>query len=220
MRVRHPAGRAGRPWLAQRLEVARRGAELLDEKQRALAREQRRLAPLAEAARGDWELAAREAERWLKRATVLDSQRRLELLQAAAAPAADLRVSRRTMLGVRTPAEAELSFAPQPERHAAGGSAALIEAARAHRHALEAALRLAPLEGSLRQIEAELRRTAVRRNAIERRWIPAHEEALAALELSLEELEREDGARVRRWRTSRSWAKVGSKPATRSGEKF
>ena len=39
MRVRHPPGRAGRPWLAHRLEVARRGAELLEEKQRALLRE-------------------------------------------------------------------------------------------------------------------------------------------------------------------------------------
>ncbi len=45
-----------------------------------------------------------------------------------------------------------------------------------------------------------LRATTLRRNAIERRWIPAHEVAAAELALGLDELEREDGTRVR-WAT-------------------
>ena len=61
-----------------------------------------------------------------------------------------------------------------------------------------AAARLAVADGALRRIEVELRATVLRRNAIERRWIPAHADTLAALELTLEEHEREDGARVRR----------------------
>ena len=63
-------------------------------------------------------------------------------------------------------------------------------------------MRLATLAGALERVEAGLHGTALRRNAIQRRWIPAHEGALADLELTLEELEREDGARVR-WAADR-----------------
>jgi V/A-type H+-transporting ATPase subunit D len=58
------------------------------------------------------------------------------------------------------------------------------------------------LDGALQRIDAELRAASLRRNAVQHRWIPAHEEALAALELTLEELEREDGVRVR-WAAGR-----------------
>ena len=40
MALRIPPGRAGRIWLVRRLEIARRGAELLDRKRQALLREQ------------------------------------------------------------------------------------------------------------------------------------------------------------------------------------
>ena len=192
MRVEHPPGRAGRPWLVHRLQIARRGAALLDEKHRALTRERNRLRPLVDAARERWELAAREADRLLAIAEALGGRRQVEVLRAAASPPADVRVSWRTVLGVRCPVEARVLTCPEPER------SALIGAARAHRAALRVAVELAGLECALRRIERELRLTAVRRNAIERRWIPAHERALAELELMLEELEREDGARVRR----------------------
>ncbi|MGZ4173521.1 MAG: V-type ATP synthase subunit D [Solirubrobacteraceae bacterium] len=201
MRVRSPPGRAGRPWLVHRLEVARRGAELLDEKYRALAREQRRLRPLLATAREQWELAAPEAARWQARAAVLGGERQFELLRAAATPAS-LEVGWRTVLGVRCPAEADLTAIPEPEQSVLGGSAALVAAAQAHRHALETAVQVAVLDGALGRIDTALHAVAVRRNAIQRRWIPAHEQALAALDLALEELEREDSARVRRLTTA------------------
>ena len=199
MRVRHPPGRAGRPWLAHRLAVAQRGAELLDEKQRALARERRRLEPEVAAARADWEHGAREAERWLARAATLGGERQLALARSVPG-AADLTVRWHSIIGVTCPVEAVVvpPAPPEGELSASGGSAALLEATAAHRRALAAAVRLAVAEGALRRIEIELRATALRRNAIERRWIPAHADALAALELTLEELEREDAARVRR----------------------
>ncbi|MFP5361847.1 MAG: V-type ATP synthase subunit D, partial [Thermoleophilia bacterium] len=68
--MRRPPGRAGRPWLAQRLAVARRGAELLDVKHRALLSERRRLEPLAAEARTAWHDAARRAELAATRAAV------------------------------------------------------------------------------------------------------------------------------------------------------
>jgi V/A-type H+-transporting ATPase subunit D len=195
MKVRHPPGRAGRPWLAHRLEVARRGAELLDEKLRALMRERARLEPVVAQAREDWERSARDAERWLTRAAVMGGERQLALSSAAVVAPAAVTVRWRAILGVSCPAETTVVSAPQG---ALGGGAALHCAAAAHRRALETALEIAAAQGALRRIDAELRATRLRRNAIVRTWIPAHEGALRHLELGLEELEREDGARLRR----------------------
>jgi V/A-type H+-transporting ATPase subunit D len=195
MRVRHPPGRAGRPWLVHRLAVARRGAELLDEKFRALMRERARIEPVASDARTEWDRRAREAQRWLTRAAIMSGERDVALAAAAGAEPADVTVRWRTILGVTCPAEA---VAVAPSGSAPIGGAALLCAADAHRRAVQAALRVAVAEGALRRIDAELRATRLRRNAIQRTWIPAHEEALRALELALEELEREDGARLRR----------------------
>ncbi|MGZ4201364.1 MAG: V-type ATP synthase subunit D [Thermoleophilaceae bacterium] len=202
MKVRHPPGRAGRPWLAHRLEVARRGAELLDEKFRALIHERSRLEPEVAEARGDWERRARAAELWLTRAAVLGGEHQLEAAAALAVPA-DVTVRWRVVLGVACPAETSV----EPDAGAPpGGSAALLSAVEAHRLALEAAVRVAAGEAALRRIDDELLATRLRRNAIERNWIPAHEAALSALELTLEELEREDGTRLRRvTRAAREW---------------
>ena len=196
MKIRHPPGRAGRPWLAHRLEVARRGAELLDEKCRALAHERHRLEPLAADARRTWERTARDAERGLTRAAVLGGQQQIELARATSGTA-HVEVSWRTILGVRCPVGARVAPPSGDEPVAPGGSAALLTAAAAHRAALEAAAQLAVLDAALRRIDEELRATALRRNAIQHRWIPAHEAAAAQLAMALEELEREDGTRVR-----------------------
>jgi V/A-type H+/Na+-transporting ATPase subunit D len=195
MRVRHPPGRAGRPWLAHRLEVARRGAELLAEKQRALLRERGRLEPLLAQASSEWEQRAREAEQWLTRAAMLGGERPLDFVPAAPA---QVTVSWQTILGVRCPADAQLAPPSDRELVPAGASAALYCAAAAHQRALEAAVRVAVAERALERIQTSLRATTLRRVAIERRWIPAHELALAELELGLDEVEREDSARVRR----------------------
>lgn len=202
MKIRHPLGRAGRPWLAHRLAVARRGAELLEEKQRALLRERRRLEPLVADARREWERLAPAAERWLTRAAVVGGQQQIALARTVAGRA-DVTVRWRAILGVACPFAAEVAVPAIPELSSRGGNAALLAAADAYRRAAQAAVDLAVLEGALRRVEAELRATTLRRNAIERRWIPAHEDALAALELTLEEVEREDGVRAR-WATGQA----------------
>lgn len=195
MRVRHPPGRAGRPWLAHRLAVARRGAELLEEKQRALARERTRLEPLIVQARERWERAAGTAQIALTRAAMLGGERSL---QRAAVPPAAVTVRWQAVLGVRCPRHAQMDAASAPARPPAGASAALQLAVAAQREALEAAVAFAAARRAFELLDAALRATALRRAAIERRWIPAHEAALAALELALDERELEDAARVRR----------------------
>jgi V/A-type H+-transporting ATPase subunit D len=225
VKVRHPPGRGGRPWLAHRLEVARRGAELLGEKQHALLRERGRLEPLLVQAREQWEQRAREAERWLVRAAMLGGERPLDCVPTAPTAStvstvptvptalARVTVSWRTILGVRCPADAQLELPSERELVPAGAGAALYCASTAHRRALEAAVALGVLQSALDRIRTDLRATTLRRVAIERRWIPAHERALAELELELDEVEREDGARVRRITHRRS----SSAPQTTNG---
>ena len=79
MAIRVPPGRAGRLWLLRRLEVAARGADVLDQKRRTLLRERQRTATaLAERRRtGSAQRAA--AAQWNDRALALAGERRLRL---------------------------------------------------------------------------------------------------------------------------------------------
>jgi V/A-type H+-transporting ATPase subunit D len=197
MRLRTPPGRAGRPWLVRRLEIARTGAQVLDEKRRALLRELGRIEPVVAEAREDWEVTAREAAEWLDRAAVLSGGRRLRLALHHCGTTAELRVSWRNALGVVYPDDPQLIVKEAEGVVGVGGSAALPIALGAHRRALEAAVRYSVIQGAHDRISAELAATARRLRAIEKRWIPSHEEALYALDLAMDEAEREDAVRTR-----------------------
>ena len=60
-----PPGRAGRLWLQRRLQVARRGADLLDRKLRLLADELGRLRTDSARTGAEWDRRCADAERWL-----------------------------------------------------------------------------------------------------------------------------------------------------------
>ena len=197
MPLRAPSGRAGRPWLVRRLETARRGADVLDQKRRALLRLERQLNDLAAATGDEWNTAAGAADTWLRRALVVGGEGAFELACFYSSGEPQVDIDWRKTLGVVYSADAEVTLPDPADLSSIGGGAALVFAAAAHRHALEAAARHAAASGALRRVEAELRATIRRLRAVERRWIPAYETALAALELPLDESEREQGARIR-----------------------
>ncbi|HKI92287.1 MAG TPA: V-type ATP synthase subunit D [Gaiellaceae bacterium] len=203
MPLRVPPGRTGRPWLLHRLEVARAGADVLEEKRRALLRRRDRLAPEVVKAEREWERLAREAVASHQEALVLSGARRLRLAAFYGGGRADVRVRYRNLLGVTLPDPAEIDFSEPVDLVPLGVSLPLALAAGAHRQALEAAARYASVREAHRRVSEETRSTARRLRAIEQRWIPRHEEALARLELMLDELEREDSGRVR-WFQGRS----------------
>jgi V/A-type H+-transporting ATPase subunit D len=91
--------------------------------------------------------------------------------------------------------------------------AALVAVRESHRRALEAAVRQAVVEAALRVLEAEERATRRRLRALEDRWIPRLERALADVQLTLQEEEHADGIRLR-WAADRL-AERG--PGSRSG---
>ncbi len=191
------SGKAARMVLRRQLVVARRGAELLSRKRQALLAEQRRLRDAAAASAAEWAEALAEAERWLARAALLDG--------------AERDGAHRRLHGARRGADDRLGAADghRPAAHRrprAGTRAAHLHAGRELGPALRGA-RLPPGHPSSRRAGRradrartglhELAAVARRSRAIERRWIPRHEADLAALELSLEETEREEAARLR-----------------------
>lgn len=194
-RPRVPPGRAGRLWLRGRLATAERGLDLLDRKLRILRRERERLDLLAGRTGEELERTCRDAETWLLRAGLLGGQHDLRL--AGDGQLAEVGIAWRDTMGVHYPAEASVSL-PEPVPPPPACTAALAPAAAAYRAALAAAVSHAAATAAARLVAGEVTATQQRRRGIEDRWIPRLRAALAELELSLDELEQSDNARLRR----------------------
>lgn len=194
MRLRYPPGRSGRLWLDHRLELARRGADLLDKKGRVLAQEERRLSVLARQTAAAWEQDAREAETWLDRAAVMAGDEKLALL-AAQHPPAELTIRLHSSMGVTFASETDLDLGPELQ-HPSGGSAAADLAVVAVRRAVGSAVKDAVAQSALKRVRAERSLTARRQRAVEHRWIPALAGATERLQAALGELEREEVTRA------------------------
>ena len=186
-----PPGRAGRLWLTRRLQVARRGADLLDRKLRILRAEVARFRDAEARTAAEWNRCCTEAERWLLRASMLGGQRAVRL--AAGGQPATVTVPYTATMGVRHPA----SPACVIPAAVTWDGLMLTRTRQAHAAALEAAMRHAAAAEALRVIEAEALATRHRLRAIEDRWIPRLEQALAEVTLALEEQELADAARLR-----------------------
>ena len=180
-----PPGRAGRPWLLERIATATHGMDLLRQKQQLLSREQRRLARHREETRREWVSACEDAELWATRADILSGADATGIAGARTEGTAEVTISWRNTMGVLHPDEARVNAAIGPSSDA-------------HRRALEAGARHAVAERALRAIETELVSARRRLRAIERHRLPSLQSELHALELGLDEVEREERL-VTRW---------------------
>ncbi len=192
-RLAVPAGRAGRIWLDRRLGAARRGADLLDRKLRILQSELSGLRDAAAASEREWHKLSAEADHALLVAALLGGQRTIRL--AAGGGYAGVQVGYTLTIGVRHPAYGRLIPPPGPDPWAGQPAE---QARRAHRAALDAAVRHAVAARAFRVIEAETTATRYRLRAISDRLIPSLEQARAEVALAIDEQERADGARLRR----------------------
>lgn len=196
-------GRAGRTRLERRLVTARRGAHLLDRKQRILADELVRLELQAARTRAEWDALAREAAVWLRRTAALDGRERLE---AAAVDGARAVVRWDGAMGVAYPEDSRCELpAPAPP----GGSSALSHAVAAHRAALAAGVEHAAVQRAVLLVSVELAATRTRHRAVENRWIPRLEDALTAIRRQLDAQELEESLRLR-WAADTAAQKAGA----------
>jgi V/A-type H+-transporting ATPase subunit D len=192
-KISAPPGRAGRLWLERRLAAARRGADLLDRKLRILQADLAGLAAAAAQAEREWHDRAAAADRALLIASLLGGQQDIRL--AAGHGHADVCVRFATTMGVRRPAGATCT-PPGDQVPWAGPS--VTQARQAHQAALDAAVRYAAAARALQVMAAEAAATRIRLRAIKDRLVPGLEQARDQVAAAIDELERSDGARVRR----------------------
>jgi V/A-type H+-transporting ATPase subunit D len=198
MSLRIPPGRMGRLWLRERLAVAARAADLLEQKRRALRSETERLGQLVEDTRTHWEATCRAAETWLLRAAVVGGERQFEVATAHLKDASEAVIVWHSTMGLAYPWEADCILAEPVDVAGFGETAALPYAIEAHRAALVAAVEHAAAQRAFELVSKELEVTTWRLRAIEKRWIPRLESALREVEQRLEDRDREDVVRARR----------------------
>lgn len=193
MTGRPATGRAGRLALRARLATARRAVDLLDRKQRALAVELERLRVAAGRAAEEFEAASGSAARWLRRSAALDGWTGM----SAALPAtlAEIEIAQVVRMGVTFACDAKT--VPAGDAGGTTGSSALEFTVRAHREALQAAVRLAVARRAVEALDRELLVTRHQQRALESRLVPDLERRLEELEQHLDEVEREENLRLR-----------------------
>lgn len=193
--TRVPPGRSGRTWLRRRLATAHRGRDQLDRKLRILVPELQRRQLLADRARTDWVEACGTARTWLLRAVLLGGEAAVE--GAMSEGLARVEVGWTTTMGLSHPSDVRV-VAPAATRSAPVANAAVVPTATAFEVAVGAGARSAAADEAVRRVQAEIDLTRRRVRALDERWLPFLEGALAERELALEQAEQEDGARLRR----------------------
>ena len=190
-----PPGRAGRMWLRGRLATAERGRDQLDRKLRILIPERQRLQTRLQLRQEAWSAAYDEAQTWLLRAVLLGGEDAIR--GATPARLAGVEVIWTSAMGLSYPDDAVVAD-PVPDDEATPTNAAIVPATEAFRAALLAGARAAAAQEAVARLESEIAVTRRRMRALDKRWLPWLRDALARLELTLEQTEQEDGMRLRR----------------------
>lgn len=192
-----------------RTAVASKGARLLRAKREVLAGELWKLTREVLAGRARLDDALRDAVKALGLARALDGEERLQSLALAAPREIPLDVTARRVWGVPTPAvSAPPLVRAADERGTSPTSWGLAgaDAARRHEEALEILLRIASRELHLARLGDEIQATSRRINALEQLLLPALAADAARVEAALDERDREDAVRLKRFRARRARA--------------
>ncbi|MEU1787298.1 V-type ATP synthase subunit D [Streptomyces sparsogenes] len=192
-----PPSRADRLRLRHSLDVALRGADLLERKLRILRSRHEELLRAEETRARAWRDSVRAAETWLLRGLLLGGEHGL---RTAAEGVGDAEVTwgEESTTGVRHPTLAACRVPERSPEASAPRNTALMHAEAAYREALRAGAECAAARTAARLVGDEVARTRRRVRALRRHWIPRLEESLARVVLALEQAEHEDAVR-RRW---------------------
>ncbi len=187
--------------LRQRVSLAQKGHDLLEEKMEALMMEFLGLVRRIKAKRREAFSELAEAHRKLGRCMAVMGRERLLQAARSTLKRVQLESSTRSVMGVRLP----LVEPPKTERRAVERgyqlhttSALLDEASLAFERALRSLCELAELEESVRWIGYELERTRRRVNALEHVLIPRLRSLISFISFRLEEMERDNFVRLKR----------------------
>ena len=183
-----------------------KGAGLLRGKREALANDFFKLMHRVIAGRERLEESLRAATRALTLARALEGEETLASLALAGAREIPVEIERRKVWGIPTP---EVTGPGLLRSHDARGASHVgwglgaAEAARRYEEALEVLLNICSREIRLRRLGDEIQKTSRRINALEQFLIPRLAGEMARIEQALEEREREDLSRLKRFKAKR-----------------
>jgi V/A-type H+-transporting ATPase subunit D len=200
---RVPPTRMGLLNTRARRRIAVKGAGLLRSKREALANDFFKLMHGLVAGRERLDESLQRATRALALARALEGEEALASLALAGAREIPVEIERKKIWGIPTPEVTgpRLLRAPDARGASPGGfSLGAAEAARSHEESLEILLTLCSREIRLRRLGEEIQKTSRRINALEQFLIPRLASETSRIEQALEEREREDLSRLKRFK--------------------
>jgi V/A-type H+-transporting ATPase subunit D len=180
-------------------EAARRGRELLDQKREILQRELSRRETARQAAREKAAAALALARKTLREARVELGRDAVDAAALAQTPAAHAEIVEARVLGVSTPSVRLLPAAWTLGWSPGGTSESLDRAAAEFAGALPLLAELAQAQLGVRNFARALARTNRRLNALEMIVLPGLEREIRDVASALEEDERDEAFRRKRW---------------------
>lgn len=189
--------------LKRQVEVARRGLELLRSKREALIHEFFAVMDRVAENREKMETVLGQALTTLNLALGMEGQASLRSAGYATRRTLPIELIERNVWGVRFP---EVQYAPvlralDARGYATSGvSTHIDETARHFEHVLESILRSISIELRLKKLGAEIKKVTRRINALNEVMIPALTEEARKIRQTLEEREREDLFRMKRFK--------------------
>jgi V/A-type H+-transporting ATPase subunit D len=200
---RVPPTRMGLLGTRARRRTAVKGVGLLRSKREALASDFFKLMHGLVEGRERLEGSLRKAAKALTLARAFDGEEALVSLAVAGAREIPVEIEPQKIWGIPTPEVTAPRLLRAPDARGAspqGFSMGASEAARAHEEALEILLNICSREIRLRRLGEEIRKTSRRINALEQFLIPRLDHEVSRIELALEEREREDLSRLKRFK--------------------
>jgi len=192
--------------LKRQVEVVQRGLDLVRSKREALVREFFAVMDRVADSRAQMEAVMRDALTTLRLALAMEGRAPLRSAGYAAKRTLSIELTERNVWGVRFP---EIHYAPVRRAWDARGyapsgvSTHVDETARRFEQALESMLRSLAVEMRLKKLGLEIKKVTRRINALDEVVLPTLHRGVRHIRQALEEREREDLFRMKRFKSGR-----------------
>ncbi|MCS7110527.1 MAG: V-type ATP synthase subunit D [Candidatus Caldarchaeum sp.] len=179
------------------LQVAKSIYRILEDKRDVLVRRLNDLVDVAEEERQKMEQPLRQAYMSLFKSYADMGSMKVESIAATTPPSIEVKVSEKTMLGIRIPT-LEIASTKIPLNYGfLDTTSSFDEAVKNFREILDTMCRVAEVENTIFRLAEELKKTQRLLNALEHLIIPRYQEAIKFISSSLEEREREDFVKLK-----------------------
>lgn len=189
--------------LKRRIKQTRSGYNLLKMKRDGLFHEFRKLLSEMISAREELVASYRIAVEAISLASAIEGGLSVKSAAIANSSSPEVEVSRRNIMGVVVPKVVGQHLTTTIENRGTGligGSSYIDEAADAYSALIENIVKAAEMEATLKRLLEEIEATKRRVNALEFKVIPEMEDAQSFIQLRLEEMEREETFRLKRFK--------------------